>query len=282
MDRITHEGTAIEAAPSREPDHQVTAPAPPRRAGAPSPPQTTADQVVNEASKGPAWPRLQNLLTILPILTALLYVLGSSFREGSLQPYGLDSSLFPLTTDRVLYNGFLSTVSFAIEPIAYAFLSLLGLMSALLVALVLTSVPLVRRYQQSIQDRFVKWAIHLRPKHPPSRTLLRMFDKGEVVYGYAVGAVGLLLIVVVAGTASFRTGRSLAQQELIKWSQGKIAAAQVTTDAGEFKGMQITCSPNHCAFWTGSQAVIVRLDQIKKFEVTPATASAPMSKLSSN
>ncbi len=246
-------------------------------------PQPTQPSVLVERPKTAGKSRLEVLLTVLPILTALLYVMGASYREGALDFYGLGTSLFPVSTDQVIYNGFLSTMSFSIVPVAYALLSLFGLISAVMIATVLTSVPLVRRYQSIVREWLLIRLAKLKPTHPPSPALIRVIDKSEIVYGYSVGAVALLLIVVVAVVTSSRTGRSLAEQHAAKWKDGKAATTHVTTDEfPSLEALQIACSSSHCAFWTGDKTIVLRVDQIKKLVVDPKPPRPPSESVGPN
>ncbi len=54
---------------------------------------------------------LQTLLTVLPVLSGGLYVIGATYQEGYLAGFGVENSLFTLPPDRLLFLGLTSLIS---------------------------------------------------------------------------------------------------------------------------------------------------------------------------
>jgi len=71
--------------------------------------------------------RLQTILTVLPVLSAGLYLMGATYHQGYLDVFGLDDSLFPLATDKALLSGFLALVTFGLVPMLYSIFAGLAL-----------------------------------------------------------------------------------------------------------------------------------------------------------
>ncbi|WP_399678254.1 hypothetical protein [Xenophilus sp.] len=209
---------------------------------------------------------LQTLLTVLPVLSGGLYVIGATYQEGYLAGFGVENSLFTLPPDRLLFLGLTSLISFGIVPMAYGFLTVLALIAAVLIAAVLSSFPAVQQLQTKLLVRLTvkrKWG-----KAAPS--MMALVDKSEVLYGYAIGASAVVLALVSAAVFSSRTGGQHAEQDIKKWQEGRTRTSTVVID-GEppIRAFQIACGQTYCAFWTGAEAQLVRHEQIKRLSTQP-------------
>jgi hypothetical protein len=52
----------------------------------------------------------QLIVTVLPVLSAGLYLLGLSYHQGYLSAFGIDDSLYPLPTDLALFSGLFALI----------------------------------------------------------------------------------------------------------------------------------------------------------------------------
>jgi hypothetical protein len=121
---------------------------------------------------------LQTLLTVLPVLSGGLYVIGVTYQEGYLAGFGVGNSLFVLSPDRILFLGLTSLISFGIKPLAYSVVAVLALTAAVLIAAVLSSLPAV----QQRQARFVRWLASKRKTGKAAPSMIALVDKSEVLY----------------------------------------------------------------------------------------------------
>jgi hypothetical protein len=215
---------------------------------------------------------VQTLLTVLPVLSGGLYAIGMTYQEGYLDGFGVESSLFSLSPDRILFLGLTSLISFGIEPLAYSVLVVLALVSAVLIAAVLSSLPAV----QQRQARFAQWLASKRRTSKPAPSMIALMDKSEVLYGYVVGIMAITLALVLAAVFSLKTGKEHAEIDIKKWQDGRTRSSTFVVD-GELplSSFQIACGATYCAFWTGSEARLVRHEQIKQLKSRPPAAANP-------
>jgi len=209
---------------------------------------------------------LQTLLTVLPVLSGGLYVIGVTYQEGYLAGFGVENSLFTLPPDRLLFLGLTSLISFGIGPMVYGISAALALIAAVMAALILSSLPTVQRLQAKLVAR-----LSVKPKlGKVAPTMLALADRSEVLYGYVVGISAVTLALVLAAVFSSRTGSQHAEQDIRKWQEGTSRTSTVVID-GEppLRAFQIGCGAAYCAFWTGSEARLVRHEQIKRLSTQP-------------
>lgn len=214
---------------------------------------------------------LQTLLTVLPVLSGGLYVIGVTYQEGYLAGFGVENSLFVLSPDRILFLGLTSLISFGIKPLAYSVVAVLALTTAVLIAAVLSSLPAV----QQRQARFVRWLASKRKAGNAAPSMLALVDKSEVLYSYALGILAITLALVLAAVFSSKTGGEHAEIDIKKWHDGRTRTSIVVVD-GEppLASFQIACGATYCAFWTGSEARLVRHEQIKQLKSRPPAAAS--------
>jgi len=212
---------------------------------------------------------VQTLLTVLPVLSGGLYAIGMTYQEGYFAGFGVESSSFSLPPDRILFLGLTSLISFGIGPLAYSVLVLLALVSAVLIAAVLSSLPAVKQRQA----RFAEWLASKRSTSKPAPSMIALIDKGEVLYGYVVGILAIAFALVLAAVFSWKTGTEHAEIDIKKWQDGRTRISTFVVD-GELplSSFQIACGAIYCAFWTGSEARLVRHEQIKQLKSRPPAA----------
>jgi len=63
---------------------------------------------------------------IITLVTATLYTLGLTFYQGYLFELGVEETLFPLTVDRTLFQGFVSITTMGAKALAYLYLTALS------------------------------------------------------------------------------------------------------------------------------------------------------------
>ncbi|MGJ7498364.1 hypothetical protein ACSFA8_25325 [Variovorax sp. RT4R15] len=217
--------------------------------------------------------RLKTLLTVLPVLSAGLYLFGATYLQGYLNAFGVDDSMFPASIDRLLFSGFIALVTFGLVPYVYAFLAMLALVAAVLIAAVLSSVPRVQRWQTIL----TKKVGNLRSDRKPSPVVNALLDKGETIYVYALGTFAIALLLVLLVVLSSRTGKEQAEREIDSFSQGKGNYVQLLADMTPMaiKAKQVICGATHCAFWTGNETIILRHEQVKQIAAHADAAKPP-------
>lgn len=210
-------------------------------------------------------PVLQTLLTVLPVLTASLYLLGLCYNQGYLAVFGIDDSLFPLANDRALFTGFVSLVTLTtliFPTIPYTVGAFVAFVVLILVAAVLSSTARV----QSVVIRIKAWlARHLstRLASPMAGDLI---DKSATAYGYMLWFVLVLLLLLVIAAFSDKIGREQAEKEVAEFQAGKATSAQLFSPQvpAPYLGKLVMCGDKYCAFWSSAGTIVVRHEAIDR------------------
>lgn len=220
--------------------------------------------------------KLQLLLTVLPVLSAALYLVGTIYHESYLASFGVDNSMFTLPLDRVLVYGVTSLVSFGLRPMLTGVSIAVLVFVVVMIAAVLLSFPRV----QGIQAATLQYIRAKLPTVPnaPTPALIKFVDRWGVLYFYFAGAFFLVMALVFALLLSSNAGARAAEGDKAKWSEGTHRTAAVGIE-GEptFSAFQVTCGATHCAFWTGSGTRLLRHEQVASMLVSPAKKTAEKS-----
>lgn len=205
---------------------------------------------------------LQTILTVIPVLSAGLYLLGATYHQGYLDGFGVDDSLFLLPTDRTFFLGFFSLVSFAIVPMIYTGLAVVLLIIAVAIAAVLSSTDRAKRWQAAFENKFRSRPIKLQP----SEKVVNLIDKGATLYIYLLGLALLFIILLVIAVLSLKGGREQAAKEIkdFEGQKGNYVQLKEKSQLGPIKARQINCGSSHCAYWLGNEAVILRHEDVDR------------------
>lgn len=205
---------------------------------------------------------LQTLLTVLPVLSAGLYLLGATYHQGYLDGFGIDDSLFLLPTDRSFLLGFFSLVSYAFVPMIYTGLAIVLLIIAVVIAAVLSSTDRAKRWQAVLERKFKAHPI----KVQPSEAVVNLIDKGATLYIYIFGIALLFVILLIIAVLSLNGGREQAAKEIKDFenNKGNYVQLKEKSQLGPVKARQINCGATHCAYWLGKETVILRHDDVDR------------------
>lgn len=203
------------------------------------------------------------ILSVLPVLTAGLYLFGMTYHQGYLSEYGLNDTMFPLDSDRALFTGFFSFLTLSIPALFYAVFATVFLTIALVIALVLSSSSRVRAFWTRVRCWLPK--SDLLPADS-NKTMVDLRDKSATLYGYLVLLLVLAILLVVMSVLSAKSGRELAKKELGEFANSKSMVTHVVGKDGVemLRGYTIFCGDKFCAFWTGKQSLVVPTDDIAR------------------
>ena len=217
--------------------------------------------------------RLQTILTVVPVLSAGLYLMGTSYNQGYLGAFGLDDSQFPLATDRSLFSGFLAFVTFGLVPMLYAVFAIFTLAFTVLIAAVLSSHPRVKHWQAVITAKLMSW----RSKHTTSETMNHLMDKSATIHGYAIGIALFVFSLVIVVVLSVKSGEEQAMKEIgsFKNETGTYAIIHSPLLPTPTRVKQVICSPSHCAFWFGSGTLVLRHEVVERVAINSPAKTSP-------
>jgi len=206
--------------------------------------------------------RLQLALAVLPVLSAGLYLMGVTYHQGYLDGFGIEDSLFPLSIDRSLLSGFLALVSFGLIPMAYTVFAAMALATSVVVAAALSSIPRVNRWQAIVLTKLHS----MRSKNAPPPALNNLSDKWATVLMYVVGVFVVVFLLAVVAVLSTKSGREQARKEIdaFKSQNGNYVTLHTASLPATTRAKQIICSTSHCAYWLGSEAIVLRHENIER------------------
>lgn len=205
--------------------------------------------------------RLATVLTVLPVLSAGLYLLGATYYQGYLDGFGLEESLFPLATDRLLFFGFFSLINFSIVPMLYTVLAIFLLILIVIIATVLSSTSRAKRWQALIEAKIASHRI----MNEPSQKMIDLADKSTTIYLYIVGISFVVIFLIAIAVLSTKGGQKQAQKEIeaFKNNKGNTVVLNAEPLSTPTRAKQIICSTSHCAFWLGTDTMVLRHEDIK-------------------
>lgn len=206
------------------------------------------------------------LVTIVPVLSWGLYLMGATYLQGYLAEFGIDDSMLVLPTDRLLLSGFFSFLNFGLLPFLYAVFAFLLLILAVAASASLFIHPRARAHLVLRRRRLALW---LRRHRKPSRSfrpVIVAVDKMGTAYLYLAGPLMVLLSLFLMGQMSSLTGREHARKEKADFARATGSYVEVSESASAtvMKAKQLVCSSAYCAFWLGAEAVVLKTDQINR------------------
>lgn len=213
---------------------------------------------------------LQTLFTVLPVLTAGLYLLGLTYHQGYLDVFGINDSVFPLASDRALLNGFFSLLVVSFPGILY----MLGAIAAFVVLVVVVAVLSSTARVKAVVARGRIWLERRRPNQPIGSPIANnLVDKGAALYGYTAGLLLALLLSLVMVSLAAKSGKEQAEKEIEKFNAGKATRAQLFSSELEvpYTGILVMCGDKYCAFWGSNGTVIISHEGISKIITTKPT-----------
>lgn len=215
---------------------------------------------------------LQTLLTVLPVFTAGLYLLGMSYNQGYLSGYEINDSIFPLSNDKALFTGFIALI-YLIPAGLYAIVSLAAFMILLIIAAILSSTARVR----SVSTRIHGWLLHHIPKANLSPTTDALVDISSTAYGYIAGIILSVCLLLVMALSAEKSGGEQAKKEIRDFQSGKVGRATLFTSPAteSYNGMLILCGDKYCAFWSNSGTTLLRHETINRIEISSPAPIAP-------
>jgi hypothetical protein len=224
---------------------------------------------------------VQIALTMLPLLTACIYLFGMARHMGYLSVFHVDSGEFPLSTEQNLLMGVFSLVSNTLPLIFYPLAIILacmvlGALTALTFRLIKGVTERVRTYGIRIGSsepmiRFYKVAFKYSIEPHESKWLEAIFDVIFTWYFRFIYVFIACAMVFGLASVSYRDGEESANQQVEKMKQGPQDFAEhlvYTKHPEGISAVRIACNATYCAFWAGKDGTIyLRHDQIESVTI---------------
>jgi len=206
---------------------------------------------------------LQYAAVPLTLITALLYLLGQVHYGAYRSYWGLPESLFPLSKDQSLINGFFRSLYYSTTMLPTMLLVMIGLVVAMLTVIVSTYRPIFERFSRALSK-----VVPVARKHVIITSAHDTAMDGISLVACVILGLFLLLTVVfpckwVADQAK-ESARQEHQEILAGKESGKQFSAwavlQVKTDATTFaaySGHLIQISATHVALYDKQRGLLI-------------------------
>ncbi len=223
----------------------------------------------------------QDALLFLPIIYAIIYLIGLFYHMGYLDGFRLEPDEFPLSTDLTLLQGAYSLISMSLPHFGYA-LTLFVLFFLLMAFLV---------FARRARERITKFFNNLsasNPKNQRKETLAkakvttRLIDTGAVLYARLTVLLVQLGLVLFLGVISMQSGMAAAEKDKKNLSQPPLSKTQSISKTQIISPMmtappylRVICNVTHCAYWNKAGTLILRHDQVEQTFLPPKEPKEP-------
>lgn len=236
--------------------------------------------------------QVQIALSLLPILTACIYLFGMSRHMGYLSVFHIDSSEFPLSTEQNLLMGVVALASnvlpLVIYPIALVVtLILLGGIFALTFRQTKKCAVHIQEFASQLSNserthRFLKTLFKYAIRPNEAKWLGKSFEIISTWYIRFVYVFFSCAVVFGFALHSYRDGENVGKEQIAKMMKGPQSFEQHLVYAKYQEGisaLRIVCNDIQCTFWTVSEGTIyLRHDQIDSVTILYNTSTSPTNK----
>ncbi|MGL6006114.1 hypothetical protein [Aeromonas sobria] len=219
---------------------------------------------------------VQIALTMLPLLTACIYLFGMTRHMGYLKVFHVDSSEFPLSTEQNLLMGVVALASNVLPLIIYP-LALVGTLM-LLGAIIALTFRLIKRCSNylgslasnignsAFMHRFLKALFKYAIQPHEAKWLETAYNVISTWYLRFCYVFFTCSIVFGLAFYSYRDGERLAKEQIGEMENGSPELAEQLSYSKHPEGvsaLRIACNATQCTFWTEKNGTIyLRHDQI--------------------
>ncbi len=204
---------------------------------------------------------IQIVIATVPIFTAYLFLMGTSYFQGYLDGYGIEDSPFLLPSDRAILYGFLSATTLSFKPLIV--LSLCALLAAV-VALFERSIKAKLKSLASLSRINLTKAIP-DGKHETDLKTQRTIESWAISSMVAMFLAVISVVFLVASYFSLLSGRDQAKVEIRQFNSGQANHVLIHLKAQEnpLLGRQVVCNSTQCVFWLGNRSVVLPISDIE-------------------
>ena len=207
-----------------------------------------------------------NSAIILATITAVLYVHGLTFYQGFLRYWGIEESLFPITFERTLFQGY----------IAYLYLGASALLPALFAFFIIfcSTLGINQVVKLSIKHKYPRF-LYKKCTDKIIKEYERQPLHDVLVYsgiGMLASYILIIVFVIIFGLSylSDKQGFSAAENQHKKFDtkdhkdrfSSKVQFSGKTKSAIPEEGNIIVCSNSHCAIYYNNKVSINKITDI--------------------
>ena len=207
---------------------------------------------------------IKNLSLILALTTASLYVFGLTYHQGYLLYWGLEETLFQLSFERTLFQGFVATSSFGANALVGLVTVSAILFLGALVTLQVHSLIKQKEWFVSLSKRIN--AITQTNNNIETPKAIKLTAIFLAISLWLLGAfIVLLLFLIVAGHFGERAAKN--QFQALSKPEKKPNLISIKGEK-PVNANSIICSDKYCAFLIDGKTKTIPLDDISFIEST--------------
>lgn len=206
----------------------------------------------------------QDALLFLPIIYAVIYLIGMFYHIGYLSAFRLGPDEYPLATDLTMLQGGFSLISMSLSHLDYA------LAFFVIFFLLLTFLVFARRAREKLTIFFKKLK-NTNSQKKQKETLAKakvttqLVDKSAALYARFTVLLIQLMLVIFLGVLSMKRGLSDAEKDQNDLYQQSTPKTQnISKLLIEPPYLRVVCNATHCAYWNKTGTIILRHDQVER------------------
>lgn len=206
--------------------------------------------------------RLTHLAALLPLVTAGFYLFGISYHQGYLSELGIEETLFPLTIDRTLFEGFIAAFTMGMPGLLFA---LLAAETIFVVSEMLVLFSSLRFVQEKVSA--IRRVFNVSKKDDAPKERLHSFSDFSLRMLVILAMVSITLGgVMLLAYLSDKSGRKVADRFKEKYSQNAYSPKTINFNSGgnPVVGILIECNASYCAYWSNGKAITIAMSQCRK------------------
>ncbi|MNF52963.1 hypothetical protein D3C85_680590 [compost metagenome] len=227
--------------------------------------------------------KVQIALTLLPLLTACVYLFGMSWHMGYVEFFHVDSGEFPLSTEQTLLTGtaallvnILPLLSFPI--VLFPAIFILGIFAAVAFKSTIWAIDAFREKVRSFMDREpllkeVRATLNGSTKNNQPTWFTTLIAAVLIWYIRFAYLMVTCTIILMIAYYSYGNGETLATRQVKEMKEGTFASANslsLAKHSGEVSAIRIICNAIQCAFWTEKDGTFyLRHEQIDRMTIPP-------------
>lgn len=206
----------------------------------------------------------------ITLSTGILYLLGASSYRSYLHGLNIEASQFPLTLDRIVFEGVLSTLGMgSVFVVNFLFVAM-----GVFIVVAIFNLVLVLLDQHPIGKALKKRALGILESSDVDDNSAADSKKSQVINNnglldfsiktleYSIASVLVILIVLIVPALSERNGYELSKRELSKCSSGELykSSISIKPDYETLELCSITCNTNECAYISETHSFVIARD----------------------
>lgn len=197
-------------------------------------------------------PIFKHLGVLITLLSAILYFLGLTYYQSFLLELGVEETQFPLSIDRILFQGFVSSIHLGVESLAYFLIIVLGVVSV--VFLCVLFLEFVKEFAP-----IKKLSNKLKGLKSDEVKPDKLVDFAVNIFEFSIYIVIALLVILFVALASQYVGGKAGQVFISQCLSGDLRKhkVRVAENQENILACPIVCNSSECAYLEGKVTKVI-------------------------